>query len=221
MLRPLLLPKKFSRWFDERFHTNLTGILKWLRDSWYANSILNALRRFAFRTMQHLRLLFGLPSRHYRLHLGCGNRHLEGYLNIDWRKTLATDAVCDIRHLPYPPNSVDRIEIYHVIEHLSRNDFERALTNWHRILHDKGTLVIECPDFDSAVREYLSGNEDRMNNIFGWQRFDGDAHRYGYNFRRLERTLVACGFSQIRQEEPQDYHRDEEPCIRVVCLKEV
>lgn len=221
MHRLMILLKKFVRCLDRMFHTNLFGSIKGIRDAWYGNRFMNALRRLIFPCFLKLRFfLFGKPSKRLRLHLGCGNHRLKGYQNIDWRKTIATDLVCDIRYLPYPPCSVERIELYHVIEHLSRADFECALKNWHKLLVDRGVLVIECPDFDAAVKDYLIGREERLNNIFGWQRFDGDAHRHGYNFSRLESILAASGFSQVRQEEPLDYHKNEEPCIRVECLKE-
>ncbi len=75
--------------------------------------------------------------------------------------------------------------------------------------------MIECPDFDGAVRDYLAGDESRIDNIFGLQRFDGDTHRFGYNVGRLTRLLSEAGFSQITPAEPQDYHKDLEPCLRI------
>jgi len=154
-----------------------------------------------------------------KLHLGCGNRHIEGYVNIDWRKTAATDLVCDVRKLPYPDNSIRLIETYHVIEHFPRHDLPIVLKEWHRVLVPGGSLIIECPDFDGAVSEYLEGNEKRLDNIFGLQRFHGDVHLFGYNFERLVRSLEQAGFEQIEKGEPQDYHAKDEPCLRVSCVK--
>lgn len=154
-----------------------------------------------------------------RLHLGCGGRRIEGYVNVDWRMTPATDLVCDIRELPFGPNSADRIECYHVIEHLPRHDLLSTLRKWHKILIPGGKLIIECPDFDKAVKEYLRGNEDRLNNIFGLQRFPGDLHYFGYNLKRLKGVLEKAGFKNIQKKEPQDYHSKEEPCLRVECEK--
>lgn len=153
------------------------------------------------------------------LHLGCGDRHFEDYVNIDVRKTRATDIVCDIKKLPYPDNSVALIETYHVIEHLLRHDLPKALKEWHRILTRGGKLIIECPNFDEAVKEYIYGNEKRIDNIFGLQRFPGDVHQFGYNFQRLKRLLEEVGFKNIQEKEPRDYHAKDEPCLRVECVK--
>ena len=82
-----------------------------------------------------------------------------------------------------------------------------------------GKLIIECLDFDKSVNEYVEGNEKRIDNIFGLQRFPGDTHQFGYNFKRLEKLLEMVGFKDIQQREPQDSHTEDEPCLRVECVK--
>jgi predicted SAM-dependent methyltransferase len=154
-----------------------------------------------------------------RLHLGCGNRRFPGYINIDSRKTGAADYVCDATSLPFPSNSVASIETYHMIEHLSRSALARGLDNWWEVLIPSGKLIIECPDFDKVVEEYLQGNEARLNSIFGRQRFPEDTHVYGWSYARLAKLLQAHGFGGIQRAEPQDYHRLEEPCLRVEAYK--
>ena len=125
-----------------------------------------------------------------------------------------------MRKLPYPDNSAELIETYHVIEHLPRHDLPKALTEWYRLLIHEGKLIIECPDFDEAVKEYIGGNEKRLDNIFGLQRFPGDTHIFGYNFERLKQLVEEAGFRDIQKREPQDYHSKDEPCLRVECLKD-
>ena len=83
----------------------------------------------------------------------------------------------------------------------------------------KGKLIIECPNFDEAVKEYIEGNEKRLDNIFGLQQFPGDTHLFGYNFKRLKELLEKAGFGEINNEEPQDRHNKSEPCMRVECVK--
>jgi len=154
-----------------------------------------------------------------RLHLGCGKVRLEGFVNIDHRATSATDLECDILQLPFDDNTVTRIETYHVIEHLGRHEAVRAVREWHRVLKSGGVLVMECPDFDATCREYLEGRVDRIDNIFGLQRFEGDSHRFGYNFERLRLLLAECGFQSIVQQPPTDYHKEQELCLRVEATK--
>ncbi len=155
-----------------------------------------------------------------KINLGCGERKLEGYINIDLRQTPATDLVCDITEgLPYANNSVELIETYHFIEHISENEAVKLLRECHRVLIPEGKIIIECPDLDQAMREYLTGNDQRLLSIFGRQRGFGDAHLWGYNFKRLKRLLERVGFRDIKKKEPQDYHTKSEPCVRVEALK--
>ncbi len=158
-------------------------------------------------------------KKNLKLHLGCGGRCLEGYENVDLRKTRTTNLVCNIKKLPYSNNSVEIIKTYHTIEHLPKHDFPIALKEWHRILIPKGKLIIECPDFDKSVKEYLAGKEERINNIFGLQRFLGDTHLFGYNFKRLKKILGEANFTEITEKDPQDSHKTKEPCLRIECVK--
>ena len=154
-----------------------------------------------------------------KLHLGCGKRRFDGYINIDLSETSATDLVCNIKKLPFKDNSVELVETYHVIEHMPRHDLPIALKEWHRVLVSGGKLIIEFPDFDETARQYLAGNESRIDNIFGLQRFSGDAHMFGYNFQRLKKLIEECGFIKIENCPPQDYHKEQEPCLRTEACK--
>jgi len=153
------------------------------------------------------------------LHLGCGWKHFDGYVNVDLRITDATDVICSIIDLPWPDNSAAVIESYHVIEHISHQKIRNALKEWHRVLKPRGRLVLECPHFDKAVQEYLSGNENRLMNIFGQQRFDGDIHLYGFNPERLTRLLEEIGFKKIKETSPQSSQTLDEPSFRIECEK--
>lgn len=150
-----------------------------------------------------------------RLHVGCGQRRLPGFINIDRNFSLATDYVGSADRLPCADRSVERIESYHVIEHIPFRHVEAVLCEWRRVLRPNGTVVIECPDFDEAVREYLAGRDDRLANIFGHHRFPGDSHCWGYNAPRLSSLLASCGFTNIEVTQAKDYHAEQEPCLRV------
>jgi SAM-dependent methyltransferase len=153
------------------------------------------------------------------LHLGCGGKHFDGYVNVDLWITDATDVICDINRLPWPDGSAATIESYHVIEHISHKKIKKTLNDWHRVLKPGGKLVLECPHFDVAIREYLSGNESRLLNIFGRQRSEGDAHHYGFNPERLMRLLEEVGFKEIQEAPPQSSQILDEPCFRLECKK--
>jgi predicted SAM-dependent methyltransferase len=150
-----------------------------------------------------------------RLHLGCGQKRLPGFINIDHNYSPATDYVADIATLPCPPRSVERIETYHVIEHIPVTTVDRVLASWLRMLKPGGTLVIECPDFEADIREFLAGNTERMYSIFGRQRFPGDAHHWGYGASSLSNLLARVGYVDIVSLPPTDYHAELEPCLHI------
>jgi SAM-dependent methyltransferase len=185
-----------------------------------------------------------LPFPHHiesavRLHLGCGNMHLPGYVNIDCKKTPATDKICDIRELPYEDNSVDTIESYHVFEHipvcLHANVDGRfgakyaalidTAKEWHRVLKPGGNLVIEMPDLDETFRQYLNADDKEKERLLipVYGSFRGgdetDVHRWGANKPRLKYILERAGFREIKFTEAQDYHVKDCPCLRVEVVK--
>jgi predicted SAM-dependent methyltransferase len=153
------------------------------------------------------------------LHLGCGPKRLEGFINIDYWITDATDYVCDVRRLPWRDGSVDAIESHHVIEHISHRDVTETLLEWRRVLVPGGSLMLETPHFDETLREYLAGNEERLLSIFGRQRRAGDTHLFGYNPQRLARLLAQCGFEDFVEKSPRSHQSAEEPVFRLECRK--
>jgi len=97
-------------WVDNQFKTSLYKRASNLLESWYDSNFLNAIRRSINFAIVKWKYKIGIRRKNtLKLHLGCGNRHFDGYVNIDLRKTRATDLVCDIRKLPYPDNSVKLI----------------------------------------------------------------------------------------------------------------
>ena len=212
--------KTMVTYLDDQHNTNFVNRFSKLKYYWYDSSFLNLIRRIVSIFSVRTKYKFGTGKNvHVKLHLGCGDQHFDGYVNIDWRKTSATDLVLDITRLPYPDNSIEQIESYHVIEHLPRHNVERALGDWYRVLHPGGKLILEYPDFDEIAKLYLAGDEKQLDGIFGLQRFEGDYHLFGYNRTRLSRILKSVGFTNIENKPPQDYHSIDWSCLRVECTK--
>lgn len=127
-------------------------------------------------------------------------------MNIDMNWSSATDYTCDIAKLPCPDGCVSRIETYHVIEHIPRPQVEQVLQEWYRVLAPGGVLVMECPDFGKNIEQLLAGNQKSMYSIFGWQRFPGDAHHWGYTNETLSDLVRKVGFKGVSSLQPEDYH---------------
>jgi len=169
--------------------------------------------------MDSLKKFTGNPP--YRLHLGCGAAYLPGHINIDIRmpSTGKLDLQADVRKLPFKPNSCKEIISFHLFEHLSHRDAQKALCHWFRLLQNNGKLIMELPDFDAAVHGYLLGNEEFLKNVFGNQINQYQVHYWGYNFHRLKKELEEVGFKQVVRKKAVDYHTESEPCFRIEAVK--
>ena len=57
-----------------------------------------------------------------RLNLGCGDRKIEGFHNVDSVALCAPDEVVDLESFPWPwaDNSVEEVMLNHVLEHLGQ-----------------------------------------------------------------------------------------------------
>jgi len=83
-----------------------------------------------------------------RLNIGCGNKRLEGWINIDCVKTAATDIVRDLaRGLPFEDSTVDEILCDNVLEHIGPPaDLIFILNEFYRVIRPGGLVVIIVPD---------------------------------------------------------------------------
>lgn len=101
------------------------------------------------------------PGQPLRLHLGCGENHLDGYVNIDHppdRHAVMTpraDIFADIKELRFPDNCLAEIRLHHVFEHFNRVEALGLLIRWHRWLRVGGILHIETPDLAGSAKTVL------------------------------------------------------------------
>ena len=94
-----------------------------------------------------------------KLHLGCGNVRIDGYINIDINTLLSPDVIDDIRQLEqFNTNTISVIYICHTLEHLTRFQYSSALKRWYQLLKKGGELRISVPDMDKAFKAYYSND---------------------------------------------------------------
>ena len=93
-----------------------------------------------------------------KLHIGCGDKRLAGYVNIDIVPTEASDVVMDVSKDLYlvPSDIASEIRLESAFEHFYRYDQLTILKHFHRILKKRARLVIMwLPDFDVIIDAYL------------------------------------------------------------------
>ena len=132
-----------------------------------------------------------------KLHLGCGNKKIKGFINIDIRSLPEVDLVDNISELNNIKNdSVDLIYACHVLEHFGRDEYMKVLKRWYEVLNDGGTLRIAVPDFEQVV-EYYNKHKDLSKLIgllYGGQTYAHNFHYCGWDFQSLQNDLKSLGF---------------------------
>jgi predicted SAM-dependent methyltransferase len=155
-----------------------------------------------------------------RLNLGCGDKLLPYYINIDAmpeRGGTKPDMVLDVRDLSaFEDNSVDEVLSVHLIEHLPRWDAPAAVAEWVRVLKPGGALIIECPNLLAACEAITTQPEAAMQHDGElaqrtmWALY-GDPggrdalmmHQWGYTAESLGHLLRQAGLENVRSEPPR------------------
>lgn len=145
-----------------------------------------------------------------RLHLGCGNRKLDGWINVDVRDEVAPDIVATVRNLdPIDTDSVDTIYACHILEHVPRPELMETLREWRRVLKPGGTLRLSVPDFWTIAELYIAFQTPMwllIGALYGRQDHEWNTHYQCFDFHYLSWMLTEAGFIDIRYWRPEDVH---------------
>lgn len=141
-----------------------------------------------------------------RLHLGCGETHLEGYLNIDYppgehsvQTKVRADICADITLLEFPPCTVDEIRLHHVFEHFNRPKALALCIRWHEWLKVGGILHIETPDLMGCAHQLVSDvpfqtKQAIIRHLFGSHEAHWAYHYDGWYEEKFREVLSRLGF---------------------------
>ncbi len=142
------------------------------------------------------------PETGTKLHIGCGDAALDGWVNIDLAPYPAVDAVHDVtKALPY--SECRFIFAEHFLEHLGLDDAVLFLARCREALAADGVLRLTTPNLDWVwATHYHPGDwptpkhavDDclRLNRSFyGW------GHRFLYNPQMLDVVVRSAGFARL------------------------
>lgn len=83
------------------------------------------------------------------LNLGCGNKKIQGWINVDSSSALTPDIVHDLESFPWPwaDSSIDNILLAHVLEHLGKDSptYLKIFTELYRISKNNTKITIAVP----------------------------------------------------------------------------
>lgn len=159
-----------------------------------------------------------------RLNLGCGKKHFNGYINIDFPSKWCTrkpDVECDIRSLPYGDSSVDEIIAIHVFEHFYLWEAPKILDEWARVLKPGGKLILELPCLNKVIG-WLNHNPISLRHtlfaLYGDPQYEAPemVHKWCYSREHLT-ALLKHHFENITEERCQFHVPDRD--MRIVSTK--
>jgi SAM-dependent methyltransferase len=169
-----------------------------------------------------------------KLNLGCGDKILESYINVDIVESRAgrkPDVICDLHKLDlFQDNYADEILSVHVVEHFWQWEVIDILKEWVRVLKPGGKMIIECPNLISAAEEFMKNPDIAAIGGPQGQRsmwvFYGDPqwkdpymiHRWGYTPKSLAYVMNAAGLVDLKKE-PAQFKLREPRDMRITGIK--
>ncbi len=117
---------------------------------------------------------------------------------------VVADRFQDITSLDYPRNSANLIVCVQTLEHLTKEEVNRALNNWHTLLKPGGVLHVDVPDFEETAKLLLAQESEEAKEwyyrlIYGSQKDNFSIHKDGYSEKKLRNILAEHGFKHVRR----------------------
>ncbi len=136
-----------------------------------------------------------------RVNIGCGEKPMAGYLNIDMRQGEGVDVVAEAADLPFEPGSLGEIASFHLVEHFREQQLRQTiLPYWRSLLRPDGVLRTVCPNWEGMIVRLQAGEMPYhvfKTLTFGLQDYDGDDHFAMYTPASLEDALRQAGFTAV------------------------
>jgi len=151
-----------------------------------------------------------MPSPNFsKLNIGSssitGEFKREGWLSIDICKSFKVLPMSGTE-LGFRDNTFEVIKAIHVLEHINRNYSQQLVDECYRTLQPKGTCYVEVPDFQEVALRYITKLKEGgdkaahcwLTSIYGKQRYQGDAHNWGFTQTSLLALFQTAGFSNVQ-----------------------
>lgn len=137
-----------------------------------------------------------------KLHLGCGSKKMNGWVNVDLLQNSQADIIDDVTQLSkIDDDSVSEIYACHVLEHVPREKLKSTLNVWNSKLISGGKIKIAVPDFESVCKVYLKNKsiEEVIGLVSGGREGPLDEHKIIFDFSYLRKFLLEAGFENIEK----------------------
>lgn len=137
-----------------------------------------------------------------KLHVGCGKVYIPGFIHIDLMDFDHIDHKRSVDDLSiFEDNSTDLVYACHVLEHFKRQEVERVLREWFRVLRPGGILRISVPGFEEIIKIYQKFNDLNLvlGPLVGGQTYLYNFHYMAFDFKFLSEMLKKVGFKSVER----------------------
>jgi predicted SAM-dependent methyltransferase len=150
-------------------------------------------------------------GREVHLHLGCGRRYLNGFVNVDANPRQKVDLWLDVRNgIPFGDGSVASIYTTHMLEHFYPDELQRLLAECYRVLRPGGGMRIIVPSLRTAIEAYnrqqlqwfnpeFPRPYDSLGGRFVNFIFCDGQHRSAFDYSHIQEALRRAGFAEIEE----------------------
>lgn len=164
-----------------------------------------------------------------KLHLGCGPKYKEGWLNADKFDSRADIYLNGYKRMPFNDNTFQYLYSEHTLEHLRITKIKFFLEECHRVLKPGGIFRITVPDLELVARKYVEKDQEffrpylekyepqrKQDKAKYWLvRTPGGVvntlatkyfhhHRWFYDFDTLSQCCQEVGFEKVERKSFQD-----------------
>ncbi len=151
--------------------------------------------RLSWHFLNRLRRRRYAKARNLRLHLGCGDSKLPGFVNVDVRHTKAADVVMNLSELNLFVGNVDLLFSNAFFEHLFRDRRVPHLRSARRALSPEGCICyLGLPNFTVIARSYVEkgpgtfGPRFDLYNVYRYTHGDPE-QAVGWYLEQLHKSL--------------------------------
>lgn len=134
------------------------------------------------------------------LNLGCGDRYVPGWHNVDFGSPHRKDDTVDLtKPLPWLPSSALHAYLGHVLEHLTLRDALTLLKRLRQVIKPGGSIMVVGPDVEVAQRMADEGTLDvTLDSLkYGADRWAGDQHHWECASDILVDMLKQAGWDNV------------------------
>ncbi len=155
-----------------------------------------------------------------RLHLGCGQQRLPGWLNVDMDRGADADLYLNFLELGkvVRPGTACEAMMIHSLNYLTLWEARDLFALMFRLFRPGGRLVIETADFENCYRKTTTSRENfaeylegvRPLHAFGSDHLEARQRYFPNAFSwtrwHLQRELELAGFTDIKTPTPETHH---------------